>query len=226
MNDADYVDLLAKLGRARAQDAQVIGHELGHYKINQIINGKSKISLVSVTPSDSYEGICRGGDRSAAFVFDKPIDASDIRKLLEPSMPRAGEDRGDKADIFQSVFDAVTELMAGEAAEELLMGNACFASDDRRQAKEMAALIGVSSSQAVDKFISFCLQHARDLLAPHVPVLVLLQDVLRVRRDMTGEELDCASAIISDQLAEKKRRRDWANIVANAKQFEEMTANG
>lgn len=137
-------------------------------------------------------------------------------------MPRAGEDRSSKEDIFQSAFDAVTELMAGEANEDLMLGNASVASHDRRQAKELAALIGVSSSEAIDKFISFCLQHARDLLAPHVPVLALLQDVLRVRRDMTGEELDYAS----DQLAEKKRRRDWANIVANAKWFEEMIANG
>jgi hypothetical protein len=199
--------LLRKIGRSRSQDTRVIGHELGHYKINHIINGKSKLSLVPVTPSDGYDEICRGGDRSAAFVSDKPINASNIRKILEPSMPHAGDDRDSKSDIFQSVFDAVTEPMAEEAAEGLLQGDAIFASDDRRQAKELAALI-CASSQAIDAFIAFCLQQARDLLAPYVPVLALLQDVLRVRRDMTGEELDYAGAIISDQIAEKKRWRE------------------
>lgn len=55
--------------------------------------------------------------------------------MLEPCLPQVGEDRSAKADIFQSTLDACTKLMADEAAERLMLGNADLAADDRRQAR-------------------------------------------------------------------------------------------
>lgn len=216
----EYHELLAKLGRSEEHDARILAHELGHYKLRRIIIAGTYDDdvFVSVTPSDNYDGICRSGGRSAAF--QKRIDATDIRKILEPSMPQDGEDRSAKADVFQSVFDATTQLMGGEAAEELLVGNANVALDDRRQAKELAALI-CKTPQAIDAFIVFCLQHARDLLAPHRALLVLLVETLRAQRDMTGAELDRASELAADQIA----REEWNMRVANADRFGELTAN-
>ena len=70
-------------------------------------------------------------------------------------MPELGQDRAPKADVVQSILDAVTELMAGEVGESMFFDEPCFASDDRRQAIELASLV-CRSPEAVDRFLSFC----------------------------------------------------------------------
>src|SRR5262249_19492308 len=149
------------------------------------------------TPADGYEGVCKGARREA-FVSSgvDAIDGAVIRKILEPIMPLAGEDRSRTADVYQSVHDACIELMGGEVAEALLLdGEPALASDDRRQASELAQLVG-RTPEAVSAFIGFCRQQAADLLGEHVPLLMSLQIVLRMRRVMTGEEIDRAIATI------------------------------
>jgi hypothetical protein len=127
--------------------------------------------------------------------------------------------RSDVADVFQSVLDACTELMAGEVAEKMLLeGPAAFASDDRRQVGELAALI-CKSPRAVEAFIAFCEQQAADLLSEHVTVMMSLQIVLI----MTGDEIDRAIAtVLAGQAAavESIRRARWQRVVENAASFE------
>jgi hypothetical protein len=151
------------------------------------------------------------------------IDASDIRKILQPLMPKAGEDRSEKADVYQSVLDAVTELMAGKVAEKMLLeGEASFAADDRRQAAELAALI-CKTPQAIEAFIVFSERQALDLLSEHVTVLMSLQIVLRIRRTMSGEEIDraIATALAAEASAiERIRRKRWQRVIENAASFE------
>jgi transposase len=146
----DYALLLAKLGRTFEQDQLVAFHELGHYIIDRA-TGTNGVSYISITPEGDYEGICRGA-RSEAFVKagatgPECIDAADVRQMPAPIMPKAGESRSDKRDVYASVFDAVTQLMAGEAAEQLTLGVAQRASDDRRQAAEIAKLEAAISAR-------------------------------------------------------------------------------
>jgi hypothetical protein len=220
----DYALLLAKLGRTLEQDQLVSFHELGHFIVDRA-TGTDSISYISITPEGDCEGVCRGA-RSEAFVKAGAtgpacIDAADVRQLLAPLMPEAGESRSDTSDIYASVFDAVTQLMAGEAAEQLTFGVAQPASDDRRQAAELAALI-CRSPAAIQRFIDLGLQQAIDLLSEHVTVLWSLGIILRMRRNMTASEMDEALAIVlaGEQVAiERHRRQQWQARVESAAAF-------
>ncbi|MGX9430470.1 MULTISPECIES: hypothetical protein [Bradyrhizobium] len=87
------------------------------------------------------------------------------------------------------------QLMGGEAAEQLLLGDASFAADDRRQAMELAALI-CKSQEAIAAFFTFCKQQATDMLSEHVTLLWSLGIILRMRRDMTAAQMDEAIASV------------------------------
>jgi hypothetical protein len=196
----DYDKLLIEIGRTFEQDQRVAYHELGHAICSRLTTGECAVSSVTITPSENYEGQCRG-IRREAFVKNgvtqvEVADAAHIRAILQPMMPKVGEDRGDKADVYQNVLDACTQLMAGEAAEELLSGEATLAADDRRQVTELAALLPCRSPEAVTFFIEFCKRQARDLLSAHITLLMSLSIVLRIRREMTETELDEAIAIV------------------------------
>jgi hypothetical protein len=226
----EYDQLLASLGRSEEQDQRIAIHELGHYLTNSLL-GKSSISAVSITPGEGYEGVCWGQQHSEAFVSPRSRDAASIRELLHPVMPNAGEDRGATADVFQSVLDACTELMAGTVAEKLLLeGEPSSGSDDFRQATELATLI-CKSPQAVMAFIGFWERQAFDLLSSRVTLIMGLQIVLRIRRTMTGEELNRAIAtmLASEASAiERCRRADWRarELAANSFQIDCGHVNG
>ncbi|SHG08649.1 hypothetical protein [Bradyrhizobium erythrophlei] len=219
----DYDELLASLGRTEEHDQRVAVHELGHVFVNRLI-GNCSISEVTINPGDGFDGLCRGAGR-AAFGSGGAIgvDARVIREVLQPLMPPEGEDRRAKADVFQSVLDAVTELMAGEVAEKMLLdGEPTSSGDDRRQARELAALI-CKTGPATDRFILLCEQQAYDLLSPYVGVLMSMQIVLRIHRAMTGEEMDraIATVVAGQALAvERLRRADWRKREVSANSFE------
>jgi hypothetical protein len=172
-DDDPYLEVLAAIGRSEEQDERIAYHELGHFVIDRV-TGTSGITIISITPRDGFGGICHGA-RCEAFVNNGAtgtgcLDAADIRAILAPTMPMAGESRDDKADVYASVFDSVVQLMSGEAAEQLLLGDASFAADDRRQAMELAALI-CGSQEAIAAFLTFCKQQATDMLSEHVTLL-------------------------------------------------------
>jgi hypothetical protein len=220
-----YNRLLSSIGRTVHEDERVLYHEISHYLVDRITATYS-ISFISITPSGDYEGICLGA-RNQAFVkagADGPgrFDAADVRHILSPTMPKAGETRADKSDVYTSVLDAVTQLMAGEAGERLMLGDAQYAFDDRRQGAELSALI-CKSDAATKLFIEFCLQQAIDMLSEHVTLLWSLGIILRMRRDMTGAEMDQAmSSILASQQAtiERLQRRAWQATLDNAGQFQ------
>ena len=137
-------------------------------------------------------------------------------------MQEPGQDRGPKADIFQSVLDACTELLAGEVGEGMFFDEPCFASDDRRQAIELAALV-CRSPEAVDRFLSFCERQAFDLLAEHATLMMSMQIILRMRRTMPGSDLDDAiRTVLAHQAVarERLRRKQWQRAVERAAAFE------
>jgi hypothetical protein len=216
--DDAYYKMLTLIGRSEELDQRVAVHEVCHYLMDRL-NGSDRIVQVSITPSDTWEGICYG-ERRQAFA-NGGRDASDVRELLQPVMPAPGESHSATSDVVQSVFDACAELLAGEVGERLVLGSADPARDDRRQARELASLI-CKSEAGVNRFIAFCEQQAADMLAPYAMVIMSLQVILRMRRDMSGEELDqaLASALGSFQLyAEHARRAQWTRAVESAARF-------
>jgi hypothetical protein len=223
-DDDEYAAVLARLGRSEVFDARVLVHEISHFTVNRILsNGPSVLVSVDPDPELGIEGICRG-ERAEAFTnADGSIaSAAEVREQLRPKIPGVGEDRSASAELFQNTFDDCTELMAGEAGETLLMpGPATLAGDDRRQVRELARLF-CKSPEAAERFIDLCAQQALDLLRPYVPIIVAVREVLRIRRTMTGDEIDgvIAEALARETVAvEHQRREQWRQRVDSANQF-------
>jgi hypothetical protein len=174
----------------------LLGHEVGG---------------VTVNPASGYEGFCWSVGHTQAFINGRG-DASDVRKVLAPLMPKPGEDRSSISDVFGNVHDQCIELMAGRAAEHMLMEREPVTPvDDLGQARERAMLI-CRSEEAIETFIAHCDVAARDLLLPYGVVLIVLSTVLRIKRTLDGGEID---KIISDLQVQKSlavercRRADW-----------------
>jgi hypothetical protein len=116
------------------------------------------------------------------------------------------------SDVFGSVYGQCIELMAGRAAERMLLeGEPVTPVDDLRQARELAMLI-CTSEEAIETFIAHCDVAAWDLLLPYGDVVMTLSIVLRIKRTLDAAEID---KIISDVQAlkaraiEHRRRADW-----------------
>jgi hypothetical protein len=88
--------------------------------------------------------------------------------LFPPLSSGAGEDRSAVSDVIGSVYDQCIELMAGRAAERMLLSDSepVPPVDDLRQARELAMLI-CTSEEAIETFIAHCDVAARDLLLPY-----------------------------------------------------------
>jgi hypothetical protein len=112
--------------------------------------------------------------------------------------------------------------MAGEVGESMFFDEPCVAFDDRRQAIELASLV-CRSPEAVDRFLSFCERQAFGLLAEHALLMMSMQIILRMRRTMTGSELDgVIASLLADQALARERwcRKQWQLTVERAAAFE------
>jgi plasmid stabilization system protein ParE len=83
------------------------------------------------------------------------------------------------------------------------------------------------SPEAADRFIRLCETMADDLLRPYGYVLIALSTVLRIRRTLSGEEID---AIIATTVAgfepasEQARRRRWQRVLERAAEFKTVSS--
>ena len=166
---------------------------------------------MTVNPANGYEGFCWSVGHTQAFINGRG-DASDVREVLAPLMPKPGEDRSSVSDVFGNVHDQCIELMVGRAAGHMLMEREPVTPvDDLRQARELAMLI-CRSEEAIETFIAHCDVAARDLLLPYGDVVMTLSIVLRIKRTLDSDDID---KIISDVQAlkaraiEHRRRADW-----------------
>jgi hypothetical protein len=207
-------------GRTFNRDRRCAVHEIGHFLLIRLLG--DKIDGVTIDPGPGYEGQVWAPWTFKAFMHGD-VDAAQIRTVFEPQMPQAGEDQGPAADVTLKVMNQVIQFMGGRAAEKLtLRGKPSAALDDYRQSRELAAII-CKSPESVERFVKFCEQQAEDLLRPHLDLIFALLPVLRIRRTMTGVEVDRAIATILghfDLSAEQERRRDWDQRMENAKTLE------
>ncbi|WP_354113601.1 hypothetical protein [Bradyrhizobium sp. RT3a] len=65
----------------------------------------------TVHPGSGYEGRLWGERHVEAFAEGRG-DASDVREVLSPLMPSAGEDHSSVSDVFGNTYTQVIELMA------------------------------------------------------------------------------------------------------------------
>ena len=216
----EYDQLLAVLGRTEEEDERVAVHEAGHAVVARLLG--HEVGGVTVNPANGYEGLCWGVGHTQAFAQGRG-DASDVRKVLAPMMPKPGEDRSSISDVFANVHAQCIELMAGRAAERMLIeGESVKPVDDLRQARELAMLI-CSSEEAIETFIAHCDVAAHDLLFPYGDVVMTLSIVLRIKRTLDSDEID---KIISDLQArkalavERVRRKQWQRVIENAAAFD------
>jgi hypothetical protein len=217
----EYDELLAVLGRSYDDDVRIATHEAGHIVVARLLG--HPLGGATVDPGPGYEGRVWGELYAEAFTNGRG-DASHVREVLAPSMPKPGEDRSSVSDVFESVYGQCIELMAGRAAEWMLLNDSEPAPpvDDLRQARELAMLI-CFSEEAIQTFIAHCDVAARDLLLPYGDVVIVLSTVLRIKRTLDGAEID---KLISDVQARKAavferiRRAQWQQRVENAAAFD------
>jgi hypothetical protein len=215
----EYHELLAALGRTEDEDERVAVHEAGHVVAGRLLG--HEVGGVTVTKANGYEGLCWGVGHTQAFAQGRG-DASDVRKVLAPLMPKPGEDRSSVSDVFANVHAHCIELMAGRAAERMLLeAEPAPPADDLRQARELAMLI-CSSEEAIETFIAQCDVAARDLLLPYGDVVMTLSIVLRIKRTLEGPEIDNIIWDVEARKAlalERARRKQWQDVVESATTF-------
>jgi hypothetical protein len=217
----EYDALLAALGRSYDDDVRIATHEAGHCVAARLLG--HPLGGATVDPGPGYEGRVWGELYVEAFTNGRG-DASHVRETLAPVMPKPGEDRSSVSDVFGNVHAQCIELMAGRAAELMLLsdGDPEPPVDDLRQARELALLI-CFSEEAIESFIAHCDVVARDLLLPYGDVVIVLSTVLRITRTLDGAEID---KLISDVQARKAaaferiRRAQWQQRVENAAAFD------
>jgi hypothetical protein len=222
----EYDELLAALGRTYDDDVRIAIHEAGHAVAARLLG--HPLGGATVDPGPGYEGRVWGERHVEAFAQGRG-DAANVREVLAPLMPKAGEDRSSISDVFGNVYAQCIELMAGRAAEAMLLGGEPVPpADDLRQARELAMLI-CRSEEAIERFIAHCEVAARDLLYAYGDVVIALSVVLRIARTLDGAEID---KIISDVEARKavavehRRRADWRKRELAASSFEGSMSSG
>jgi hypothetical protein len=217
----EYDELLAVLGRTEDDDERIAVHEAGHIVVARLLG--HPLGGATVDPGPGYEGRVWGECYAEAFTNGRG-DASHVRETLAPLMPKPGEDRSAVSDVFGNVYAQCIELMAGRAAERMLLSDSepVPPVDDLRQARELAMLI-CTSEEAIETFIAHCDVAARDLLLPYGDVVMTLSIVLRIKRTLDSDEID---KIIADlqarkaQAIEHRRRADWRKRELAAASFQ------
>jgi hypothetical protein len=206
-------------GRTFNRDFRCAVHEIGHLLLARLLG--DSVDGVTIDPGPGYDGQVWGPWSFKAFTSGD-VDAAQIRAVLQPSMPCQGEDHSPAANIALQVTNQVLQFMGGRAAEKLaLRGRPWPSMSDYNQARELAAIV-CGSPKSIEQFLKFCEQQAEDLLKPHLDLIFALVPVLRIRRTMTGAEVDEAIATILarfDLAAEQKRRGQWQQRMANARNF-------
>ncbi|CCE00661.1 hypothetical protein [Bradyrhizobium sp. STM 3809] len=205
----EYDKLLAALGRFYEDDARVAIHEAGHAVCARLLG--NPLGGVTVQPTKTSDGLCWGVGHEEAFAEGRG-DASDVREVLAEAMPKAGEQIESVSDVFANVYSHCIELMAGCVAETMLLGEqGVGGADDLRQARELALLFCMSE-EAVESFVQHCRLAARDMLMPYGDVVMALSVVLRIKRTLSGAEIDKIISDVQARMAlvsEHRRRADW-----------------
>jgi hypothetical protein len=201
-----------------ARDRRIARHEAAHLTVGRALGATFGGATIEENLDLGFSGLCWGPDFESRFAGE----ASTIVKKIDELMPRDGDTRDDTAEIYQHVHARVIELTAGSEAEKLQFGEAWLANDDRKQERQLAALI-LSSPEAQRIFIEACATEARAILQRHAHVVDALAAELLQRRTIDTAQIEgtISRAVAAHQLAQEHERRErWKEIVASASGFE------
>jgi hypothetical protein len=223
-----YLEHLAKLGRSEDDDLRISIHEAGHAICARLLGQPLGGATIDADPNGRWGGLVWGPRHSVAFgEGDSADDVPELCDKLRTFMPQDGEPRADAADVYLHALNRCIELAAAAVAERMLLpGEPVPSVSDVEQAVGLASLC-CRSAEAVERFLALAEQQAHDLIYPHAPIIMSLALVLRIRRTLTGEEID---NVISDvqarkaQAAEHRRRKEWQRAVENAAKFAALLA--
>jgi hypothetical protein len=206
--------------RRPEDDCRICIHESGHALASRILG--SPLGGVTAQAGDGLSGLCWGPEYFTRFA-ENVDDEPELCEKLVGLMPRIGEPRSVIADITQHCHTMIVELRAGTVAERLFLpGEPWFAADDRRQEIGLASLVA-SSPPTVDAFIAFCDAEAEAMLRLNEHILRALAEALRIRRTLTGTEVDeVIATAVSERAAEAERQRrlDWKRAEQSAAWFQ------
>ena len=217
----EYDELLALLGRTEDQDQRIAVHEAGHAICARLLGHPLGGATVDPDPNGKYGGLVWGPRHSVAFGNDAD-DVPELCDKLRDLMPQDGEPRSDAADVYLHALNRCIELVAASVAERMLLeGEPVPSVSDVEHTIKYASLV-CRSPEAAQRFIRLCETMADDLLRPHGHVLMALSTVLRIRRTLSGEEIDdvIATTVAGVELAsERARRKRWRRVVESATTF-------
>jgi hypothetical protein len=148
-----------------------------------------------------------------------------MASIIDRNFPGPGENRDDVASWLQAVHVALIKLMAGAAAEILMIGqaNEARSADDYADGHRLALTVTTNSVSA-RALMEFAAVEALEMLRPYSSVLRALAQELVEKRELNGTEVD---QIISASLAalerdrELSRRAGWNDLIGRAAAFEQ-----
>jgi hypothetical protein len=95
-------------GRSFNRDLRCAVHEIGHILSIRLLD--DIVEGVTIDPGPGFEGQVWAPWTFKAFARGD-VDAAQIREVLEPQMPRTGEDQSPAADVTLKVINQIIQFM-------------------------------------------------------------------------------------------------------------------
>jgi hypothetical protein len=212
--------------RSPELDFRISIHESSHAIAGRALG--FEVGGVTIEPANGFAGMT-WGPRFVSALSRTDDDSLSFRDKICAAIPKVGEKRDESvAIVLQHALNHCVELCAGSVGEEMLLpGAPMLATDDLRQEVIYASLF-TTSPASCEAFIALARSMAVDLLAPHKTIIAALAKELRIRRTMTGDEIDlCISKSLAVEAikAEHARRKQWQRIEQNAAMFQRFRAS-
>jgi hypothetical protein len=211
-------------------DFELAAHEAGHVLASRLLG--TDVHHVTVVQNDDLGYAGRAITGSGGFpdlamhrsTADNHARINKMASIIDRNFPGPGENRDDVASWLQAVHVALIKLMAGAAAEILMIGQANDgrSADDHADAHRLAATV-TSSDVSARALMEFAAVEAIEMLRPYASVLTALASELVARRELDGAEIDqVIQAALIQQAHDREmvRRAQWNDLIGRAAAFE------
>jgi hypothetical protein len=208
-------------------DRRIALHEAGHIVVGRALGAEFGGATINAGPD--FSGMAWGPSFEAPSRLSDLNLATDICERVRLLMPGPCDPRVDGAEFYTHAHFRIVELMAGTEAERIMhiADPPLEAINDLAQARAFANIVCCSNlPSAIEQFLNFARAEAAALIAAHHDIVLAIAAGLLEKRTLSAAELDqliAASLARQDFEAEKRRRADMAQCVANARAFAAYT---